>query len=383
MFDFATSDRIIFGSGAIHSLGKFVNQLGSHALVVKGKKYPDAEVLFKILRKEAIKNTTFIVPKEPDNVIIEAAIKTGRNHNCDFVIGFGGGAVIDAGKAVAAMLNNAGDLMDYLEVVGKGYPLKSPSLPYIAIPTTAGTGSEVTRNAVILIPEHDVKVSMRNKYLLPRVAIVDPVLTETVPPSITASTGMDAFTQVIEPYVTKVTNPLVDMFCREAIPIAAKNLLKSYSNGSNKPARTNMAYVSLLGGLSLANAKLGAVHGFAGPIGGMFKAPHGMVCAALLPAVMKINAEILAASNSNQEKINRFVQIAGWVTGMKNATITEGVAWIEELALALNIPGLSEYGISNTDFPGIIEKSKRSSSMKGNPVTLSDEQMTRILSMAL
>jgi len=173
------------------------------------------------------------------------------------------------------------------------------------------------------------------------------------------------------------------MFCREGIPLGAKNLLSAYENGADLEARENMAYVSLLGGLSLANAKLGAVHGLAGPIGGMFNAPHGTICAALLPAVMQVNAELISKIDAEEKKVNRFKEIAEWITGDKAATIQDGVEWISSLAASLDIPGLSELGISSSDFDSIIDKSKRSSSMKGNPVTLSDDQMERILEMSM
>ncbi len=382
-FDFSTSGRIIFGRDSLAKLSGLLESLGKNALIVKGKEYPDPKALYKLLAGADKTRTIFIVAEEPNAETIQEAVRVGRKNKCDFVIGFGGGAPVDAGKAVSALLNNSGELMDYLEVVGKGQPLEQRGVPYIAIPTTAGTGSEVTRNAVIAIPEKKIKVSMRDAYLLPTVSIVDPELTCSVPPAVTASTGMDAFTQVIEPYVTKISNPMVDMFCREAIPMAAKNLLEVYKNGADLVAREKMSFVSLLGGLSLANAKLGAVHGFAGPIGGMFKAPHGMICAALLPAVLKVNADLISRSAADHQKLSRFREIARWMTGSEKASIQDGIAWIANLADAMHIPGLADFGISKENFPSIIAKAKQSSSMKGNPVTLSEDQMGIILEMSL
>jgi len=382
-FDFATAQRIIFGSGTLQSLEKILPDYGQRYLVVTGEKYPDPGGLFSLLNCAGVSMVQFIVPHEPDIDLVEKCIAYGRLNKCEAVIGFGGGAVIDTGKAVAALLNNEGNLLDYLEVVGRGLPLQKPSLPYIAVPTTAGTGSEVTRNAVISIPNNRVKVSLRHAFLLPALALIDPQQTMSVPAYITASTGMDAFTQVVEPYVTKITNPVVDMFCRQAIPLAARNLPTAYSNGDDVEARENMSYVSLLGGLSLANAKLGAVHGFAGPIGGMFDAPHGLVCAALLPAVMRVNANILEQSGENRQKVTRFKEIARLVTGNEGAAILDGVNWITNLAHSMEVPGLAQFGITEDDFPGIIEKARRSSSMKGNPVDLSDFDMKPILSMSL
>jgi alcohol dehydrogenase class IV len=236
---------------------------------------------------------------------------------------------------------------------------------------------------VIAIPEKHVKVSMRSAYMIPRVSIIDPELMLSIPPAITASTGMDALTQVIEPYVSNSPNPMVDMFCQNGISLAAQSLLAAYIDGKNLKARENMAFASLLGGLSLANGKLGAVHGFAGPIGGMFNASHGVICAALLPAVMKVNAEIVAKSTESQTKLDRFRNVACWLTGDEKASIQDGVNWILDLASALHIPGLSSLGISEADFPAIIENAQASSSMKGNPVVLTPAQMEQILATSM
>ena len=382
-FDFSTAGRIIFGAGALQSISEIAPEFGGHALIVKGAYYPDPDRLYQILDTLGIHKTVFIVTHEPDLDLLKEVVLAGRESQCSFVIGFGGGAPIDTGKAVAALLNNSGEILDYLEVVGKGLPLQNPSLPYIAVPTTAGTGSEVTRNAVISIPEKHVKVSMRSAHMIPRVSIIDPELMLSIPPAITASTGMDALTQVIEPYVSNSPNSMVDMFCRNGISLAAQSLLSAYEDGNNIKARENMAFASLLGGLSLANGKLGAVHGFAGPIGGMFNASHGVICAALLPAVMKVNAEVVAKSAESQTKLDRFRHVACWLTDDENASIQDGVHWIQDLASALHIPGLSTLGISEADFPAIIENAQASSSMKGNPVVLTPAQMEQILAMSM
>ena len=380
--DFSTANRIIFGAGSISSLKEIIGHYGKRVLVIKGKKYPDPGIIFEICESLNVKWNCFNVENEPNIETINRSVRLGREKESDFVIGFGGGSVIDSGKATSALLNNQGSLLDYLEVVGKGKPLKNPSKPYIAIPTTAGTGSEVTRNAVISVPEKKVKVSMRNAYLLPEVAIVDPELTYGVPKTITAVTGMDALTQVIEPYVSRYSNQLVDMFCKDAIPKGASYLLRAWEDGNDHEARENISWVSLMGGLALANAKLGAVHGFAGPIGGMFHAPHGAICAALLPSVLLVNVETLLNRGNDFKKISRFEDIARWVTGVENATIEEGVEWIASLRENLEIPRLSELGIKKPQFPAIIEKSKNSSSMKGNPIQLTEKEMVKILELS-
>jgi len=380
--DFSTVKRIVFGVGRISFLREIISNYGKRVLIIKGKKFPDPGTLFAICENANVEWNCFNVEKEPNIETINRAVELGREKESDFVIGFGGGSVIDTGKAASAMLNNQGSVLDYLEVVGKGKPLKSPSKPYIAIPTTAGTGSEVTRNAVISVPEKKVKVSMRNAYLLPDVAIVDPEFTYGVPKTITSVTGMDAFTQVIEPYVSRYSNPMVDMFCRNAIPKGASYLLRVWVDGDDYEARQNISWVSLMGGLALANAKLGAVHGFAGPIGGMFNVPHGAICAALLSSVMLVNAEILSNRGDDFEKLSRFEDIARWVTGVENATIEEGVEWIASLCKKMEIPRLSELGIKKIDFPAIIQKSKNSSSMKGNPIQLTEQEMAKVLELS-
>jgi alcohol dehydrogenase class IV len=290
--------------------------------------------------------------------------------------------VIDTGKAVAAILANPGNLMDYLEVVGLGKKLEMHSKHYVAIPTTAGTGSEVTRNAVSAVPEKKVKVSMRSPYMLPDISLVDPEMTYSMPPEITASTGLDAFIQVIEPYVSRNANSMVDMFSRDAIPRAAHYLPMAYRDGQDRIAREQMAWVSLMGGLSLANAKLGASHGFAGPIGGMFKAPHGMICAAVMPAVMSVNIAALRAREPQNPALQRYGEIADWMTGEAQARTEDSAEWMRALCEELNVPHLSEMGIGKTDFALIVEKSEQSSSMKGNPIQLTTAELTQILEMS-
>ena len=219
---------------------------------------------------------------------IEDARRAAAHADVEIVVAIGGGSALDLGKAAAALIANGGDPLRYLEVIGEGRPLERPSLPCVAIPTTAGTGSEVTRNAVLGSPTHGVKASLRSPHMLPAVALVDPELTYDLPPALTASTGLDALTQLIEPFVSARANAFVDAICRDAIPRVIAALPKAFAG--DRAARADMAYASLCGGLALANAGLGAVHGFAGPIGGRFPAPHGAICAVLLPHVVAINA---------------------------------------------------------------------------------------------
>ena len=267
-FEFATSSRVVFGPGTLVELGGLVAGMGRRTLVVTGRTPERAGPLFEILKEQGIDYVVFPVEGEPTTETVRKGTQLAREAGCDMVVGFGGGSALDAGKAVAALLTNGGDPLDYLEVVGRGRPLTRPSAPYVAVPTTAGTGSEVTRNAVLLSPEHRVKVSLRSHLMLPRLALVDPELTRTLPPEVTASTGMDALTQLIEPYVSNRANPMTDAICREGMRRAARSLLRAYEHGEDPEAREDMSLASLFGGMALANAKLGAVHGFAGPIGG-------------------------------------------------------------------------------------------------------------------
>ena len=274
-FEFATATKIIFGAGALREAGAAATAFGQRALVVTGRNAKRAGPLLKILHEAGLNAATFSVAGEPELSTISQGAALANKEKCDLVIGFGGGSALDAAKAIAAMLANDGALLDYVEIIGRGQALTRPSAPFIAIPTTAGTGSEVTRNAVLSSPEHKLKVSLRSPFMLARVAIVDPELTYDLPPALTASTGLDALTQLIEPFVCSRANPMTDGLCVEGIRRAGRSLRAAFTDGKNKSAREDMAVASLFGGLALANAGLGAVHGFAGPIGGMFsRAPR-------------------------------------------------------------------------------------------------------------
>lgn len=382
-FEFATATRIIFGAGTLREVGPLAAEMGSRALVVTGRKPARATPLLDVLAAQGIEAVTFSVAGEPTTEVTRLGTQRAREAGCDLVIGFGGGSALDTGKAVAALLTNGGDPLDYLEVIGQGQPLVRPSAPYIAIPTTAGTGAEVTRNAVLASPEHHVKVSLRSPLMLPRLALVDPELTYSMPPEVTASTGLDALTQVMEPYVSNRANPLTDALCREGMRRAARSLRRAYQHGDDAAAREDMALAGLFGGLALDNAKLGPVHGFAGPIGGMFPAPHGAVCASLLPHLMSVNVRALQERFPKSEALRRYDEIGRMLTGNERATADDGVAWVQELCDALQVPPLSSYGVTPDDFPVLIEKASVASSMKGNPIVLTPYEMREILTRAL
>jgi alcohol dehydrogenase class IV len=377
-FEFATAARIVFGAGKARELPAQAAALGRRALLVTGSRPGCGQTLVAGL--EAI---PFPVASEPTIDLIRHGASYARAENCDLVIAVGGGSALDAGKALAAMLTNPGDPLDYLEVIGRGQPLAHTPAPFIAVPTTAGTGSEVTRNAVLGSPEHQVKASLRSASMLPRLALVDPELTLGLPRTVTASTGLDALTQVIEPYVSARANAMTDLFCVEGIRTIAAALPAAYQNGNDLAARTSMAWSALLGGLALANAGLGAVHGFAAPIGGMFPAPHGAICAAVLPHAMKVNVEALRSRAPGSRALERYEEVGRLLTGRPHATADDGVRWIAEICQELEIPPLGSYGVRREHISDLVAKAGQTSSMKGNPIVLTAEELQQIALAAL
>jgi alcohol dehydrogenase class IV len=382
-FEFATATRIIFGAGTISKAGPLAKEFGRHALVATGRDATRAKRLLDALRKLEVRAVPFAVDGEPDLEVVRRGVALARRERCDLVIGFGGGSALDAGKAIAAMLTNDGDVLDYLEVIGGGKPLARSPAPLLAIPTTAGTGAEVTRNAVLSSPEHRLKVSLRSPLMLPKVALVDPELTWDLPPALTASTGLDALTQLIEPYVSARANPMTDGLCVEGIKRVARSLRAAFENGRNAAAREDMALASLFGGLALANAGLGAVHGLAGVIGGMFGAPHGAICAALLPRVMAANLAALRSRDSSNPALPRYEEVARLVTGRSSALAKDGVEWVARLVSDLQIPMLGTYGLKSQHTADLVEKSKNASSMKANPIVLTSEELAAVVEEAI
>ena len=353
----------------------------SQPLVESSADLSGLRVQIDSLDQQGVATTVITIIGEPDVHTVQTGAVLACSNQCEIVISIGGGSVIDAGKAIAALVTNQRDLLDYLEVIGQAQPLTETPLPFIAVPTTAGTGAEVTRNAVLHSPEHHVKVSLRSPLLLPRVALVDPELTHSLPPALTASTGMDALTQLIEPFVGLRANPMTDALCREALPRVGRSLRRAFENGSDTAARSDMALASLFGGVALANAGLGAVHGFAAPIGGMYSAPHGAVCASLLADVMEKNIRA-AQEQKALELIRRYNEVARLVTGVPTARAADGVQWVRDLCRHLQIPRLVVFGIQLGDFVEIADKAAQSSSMKGNPVAFTDAQLVEILESA-
>jgi alcohol dehydrogenase class IV len=382
-FEFATAGRVLFGPDTVEEIETIVRDLGKRVLIVRGTNPDRSRALEAMLGAAKIDCFPFEIHGEPTIERIEEGVTQARQADADVVIGFGGGSVIDSAKAIAALVTNPGPILEYLEVIGKGKQLTVPSLPCVAIPTTAGTGAEVTRNSVLASQEHRVKVSLRSPYVLPRFAVVDPKLTRDLPPPVTASTGLDALTQLIEPYVCTRSNPITDGLCVEGMRRAARSLRRAYEAGEDISAREDMSLASLFGGFALANAGLGAVHGFAAPIGGMFRAPHGAVCAALLPHVMEINIWAIRQRAADNPVLGRYDSIAAILTGSGKATSTDAIQWITELCGELNVPGLRNHGIAETDIPSLVEKAAKASSMKANPILLTTEELAEALHRAL
>jgi len=382
-FEFATATQIIFGAGQLREAGRLARPWGRSALVVTGGSPKRAEVLLEIFAAEGIAVTVFSVGHEPSVATVLAGMAAARACGAEMVVGFGGGSVIDTAKAVAGLLTNPGEPLDYLEGVGAGRPLTLAALPWMAIPTTAGTGAEVTRNAVLAVPERRAKVSLRSPLLLARIALIDPELTYDLPPAVTAATGMDALTQLLEAYVCNRANPMTDALCREGLPRAVKALPVAWARPRDAAARAELALAACLSGMALANAGLGAVHGFAGPLGGMFSAPHGAVCAALLAPVMRVNIAALRARAPESMALRRYGEVAGWLTGDAGAVPEDGVRAVGALVARLMIPGLSAYGVTAELVNEIVAQAQQASSMKANPLVLTAEELAAVLRESL
>lgn len=379
-FEFATAGRVIVGPGRARELPGLLAGLGSRLLVVKGADRTRHNALLASLDRVA---AVFPVDGEPTVELVREAVKLAFAQRADVIAAIGGGSVIDTAKAVAMLLPNGGDPLNYLEVVGPGRTITRPSVPLVAVPTTAGTGAEVTANAVLTVPAHRVKASLRSPLMIPRVALIDPLLTVSCPPAVTAASGLDALTQCLEPFVSAQATPLTDGLAREGLRRAGTGLRAAYADGTDLTARSDMAICSLLGGMALANAKLGAVHGLAGVIGGTADVPHGVACAALLAPVIEANLRAARSAPSGADLLNRYTETARLLTGRPAATVEDGLAWIRETLLLLHVPGLAAFGLGPGQVDDIAVKAATSSSMKGNPVVLSPADLTAALFQAL
>jgi alcohol dehydrogenase class IV len=379
-FEFATAGRIVFGAGVRRQLPEAARAFGERLLLVTGRHAAGGD-----LATEVAAAATVIADGEPTLESVRAGVDVCRSERCDVVVGFGGGSALDTAKAIAALATNSGEPLDYLEVIGRGRPLESPLAPCIAVPTTAGSGSEVTRNAVLGSREHGVKASLRHPSMLPRLAVIDPELALTLPASVTAATGLDALTQLIEPYVSRRASPLTDALCLDGVARVARWLRRAASpaGASDIEARTEMSLAALYGGFALANAGLGAVHGFAAPIGAMFPAPHAAVCAALLPHGIEANLRALRSRAAGHPAIDRYRRIAVALTGDPAAPPEAAIDAAARLCRDLDVPPLRAYGVAGGDVERVCRKARDASSMKANPIQLTDEELRSMLAAAV
>lgn len=388
-FEFCTSSRVVFGRGVFDRLGELVGSMGARAMVVRGGAHLDRSGVMGRLRDMmagvGVEIAQYVVVGEPKVGVVDEALRVAREARSEMVIGLGGGSALDAAKAVAGLLTMGGEALDYMEVVGRGRPIDRPSAPLVAVPTTAGTGTEVTRNAVLAYEPARFKASMRSLHLIPRVALVDPQLTDSVPAAVTASTGLDALTQLIEPYVSKGATPITDGLALEGMRLAGRSLSRAFAKGADASARDDMSLASLLGGVCLANAGLGAVHGFAAPLGAMFPIPHGTACAALLAPVMEAN--VLALRRQDSPVLGRYATMGEVLTARRYSTADEaieaGLAFVREVVGVLGIPGLRAYGVGESDVQEVVEAASKASSMRYNPVDLTPEVLSGCLRGAL
>lgn len=377
-FDLALPRRVLFGPGRADELAGLLPALGQRVLLCTGSDPSRHRDLLGDVDPVAVARVT----REPTVSDLRATTDEARTAGADVVVAIGGGSVLDLGKAVAILIGNGTDPLDHLEVVGRGVPVERPAVPCVAVPTTAGTGAEATANAVFASPEHGRKASIRSPHMLATVALIDPLLTLTCPPAVTASSGLDALTQCLEPYVSPQGNPVTDAVAAEGIRHAAGALRRAYERGADREARQEMALCSLLGGIALANAKLGAVHGFAGVIGGMVEAPHGAVCAALLAPVVEANVRALRQRDQDSPALRRYAEVARLLTGRNDAVEDDAVSWLRETVTALDVPTLRAVGLHPAQHQEVAEKSARSSSMQGNPVRLSEDELRAVLQAA-
>lgn len=371
MWTFATAGRVVAGPGAADGLADLVAGLGRRVLLVAGGHADPAALTgdVHVWRHRG----------EPSVDDVRAGVAHAREVRPDVVVGWGGGSVVDTAKAVAALVRGDGDVLDHLEVVGAGRPLPAGAPPVVAVPTTAGTGAEVTANAPVRVPEHGVKASLRGRTLLPALAVVDPVLTLGCPPDVTASSGVDALTQCLEAFTTPRATPLTDPLAREGLRRAGRSLLRAHAHGDDLDARTDMSLAALLSGTALANAGLGAVHGLAAALGGRLGAPHGEVCAAVLAATTAANVRALRRTDPDGPGLRRYAEAAQVLTGRPAARAEDAAAWLADAVGALGLRGLAALGLAGGDVPDVARAALAASSTRANPVALGRDEVEDVL----
>ena len=378
-FSFLTAGQIRFGRGTAKAATEDVARFGRSVLLVRGRAVSQVDDISTHLEQLGCSVNSVFAKGEPTCADVDAATKLGRAANVEVILAIGGGAVLDLGKAVAAMIPAQGNVIDYLEGIGGARPLTVDPLPCVAMSTTAGTGSEVTKNAVVGVPSAGRKVSLRDDRMLPRLAVIDPSFTVGTPASVTFSSGFDAVTQVIEPYLSIKANPLTDALSREAIPLGL-TALAQLAREEDEKARDQIAYVSLIGGIALANAGLGAVHGLAGVIGGRFSAPHGLICARLLGPVLRLNREAERAASGDDK---RYSDIATWMSAAFDVPPLRAFEMLNSQLDDLALPRLGQWIEPGTDLRAISAEALTTSSIKSNALVLTVDQLTSAVEDAL
>ena len=382
-FDLAVPGDIRFGAGRVSEVPGALADLGaSRVLVVTGRTTSRADAIRSALNEANISSVVFGVTSEPSIERVRAAVDLLLETGCDAVLGFGGGSPLDVAKAVAVLATSGTDPLEHLEVIGAGRPIERPGLPCVAVPTTAGTGSEVTRNSVL--SGSGVKASLRSPLLLPKVALVDPDLLVGVPKPTIAASGMDALSQLIEPLLSQRANPFTDALAREGIRRSARSLRRAYEDGMEDPGvREDLAMASLFSGICLANSGLGAVHGLAAAAGARLSAPHGAVCAAVLAAAIDVNLRALRDRAPDHQAVQRITEVATLFTGRPDATAEDAISWLQELTAVLSIPGLASYGLAEAEIDAVVAAAQKASSMRGNPIDLGDQEVSEIVTRSL
>ena len=376
----APMPRIVFGSGTISHLPDYASQLGTHPLIVTGRgslqRTGRLDKIIDDLEAHDLQVTVFEgVEPEPTLDTVERGRQVLRKRNCDLVIAIGGGSAMDVGKAIAGLANEPGSVIEY----HTGRVLAASALPIIAAPTTSGTGSEVTSVSVLTDPERGVKASIRDDRLMPKVALVDPELTLTLPPRPTADSGLDAFTQALEAYTSTGANFMTDAWALEAIQHIGSSLRQAYHHGDDLTARENMSLGSLLAGMALASARLGLVHGLAHPVGFLYHLPHGQACAILLPQVIRYNMPV------SQAKYATVARSLGVTDEADDAAAAEALhQWVTELCEELEATAsLGEFGATEADFDAIIAAAMKSGSTRHNPRPVTEADLHEFLQQML
>ncbi len=387
-FSFRSAPEILFGTGSLAQAPAIVARYGRRCLLVTGKHSLSSsgqlQTIEAAFQRNGVASIHCIVDGEPDLAIADACARIARESACDVVLAVGGGSVIDAAKAAAALATNDGNALDYIEAVGKGRTIDKPPLPLIAVPTTAGSGSEVTKNAVLRVPELRVKRSIRSDMMVPCVAIVDPALIASAPRPVAASSGLDALTHLIEAYLSKGAQPMTDALVVPGISMAYHALVALAEHRTNTESADSMALAALWGGIALANAGLGAVHGLVAPLGGLCSVPHGAGCGCLLSATFAANVYALRTRAPNSPALTRAHHIARIILPEceSERTPENAALSLERLRCDLGVPSLAAYGVVQTDLAEIIAGS-RAGSMRHNPIDLTDEELDGILRQSM